>query len=413
MADPARETPRVHSASGVLVWGLALGQLIGWGTLYFAFALFVAPMEAELGWSRADLNGALTAGLLTTGVASIPCGWWTDRHGGHALMTAGALLGALSLLAWSFVDTRAAFYLAFVGIGLATAATVQDVAYAIAAANIADYRRAISSILLLGGLSSTAFYPLSNVLIGAFGWRHALQILAALELIPALIYFVLLPGTRGSRSGERISEATPDAAGSPLKAALARPAFWGLAICFSAQSFAFTAITFHMLPLLTERGLPLEASVAAMALIGPAQVAGRLALMVFAARASARTLGRIVVPMMPVAMALLLYVAPFGLAGLALFALVFGTANGIITIVRATGIAEILGTRGYGAISGAMNLILMAPRTAAPLAVAALWELQHGYDAVLWVLVSITAAGAAAFWIASLETRRSTVGSGQ
>ena len=405
MADPARENPRVHSATGLLVWGLALGQLIGWGTLYFAFALFVAPMEEELGWSRADLNGALTVGLLTTGIASIPCGWWTDRHGGHALMTAGALLGAASLLAWSFVDTRLAFYLTWVGIGLATAATVQDVAYAIAAANIADYRRAIASILLLGGLSSTAFYPLSNFLIGAFGWRHALQVLAGLELIPALIYFVLLPGTRGSRSGERISEQASDG-DSPLKAALLRPAFWGLAICFSAQSFAFTAITFHMLPLLTERGLPLEASVAAMALIGPAQVAGRLLLMMFAARASARTLGRIVVPMMPVAMALLLYVAPFGLTGLALFALVFGTANGIITIVRATGIAEILGTRGYGAVSGAMNLILMVPRTAAPLAVAALWELQRSYDGVLWALVSITAAGAAAFWIASLEPKR-------
>ena len=185
MSDPAREKPRVHSASGVLVWGLALGQLIGWGTLYFAFALFMAPMEAELGWSRADLNGALTVGLLTTGLASIPCGWWMDRFGPHLVMTAGALLGAASLLLWSTVSTPLAFYLVWVGIGLATASTVQDLPYAIASANIADYRRAIASILLLGGLSSTAFYPLTNLLIGAFGWRHALQILAAIQLVPA------------------------------------------------------------------------------------------------------------------------------------------------------------------------------------------------------------------------------------
>ncbi|HKH34261.1 MAG TPA: MFS transporter, partial [Beijerinckiaceae bacterium] len=83
--------------------------------------------------------------------------------------------------------------------------------------------------------------------------------------------------------------------------------------------------------------------------------------------------------------------------------LVFGTANGIITIVRATGIAEILGARGYGAISGAMNLVLMVPRTAAPLAVAALWEAQGRYDGALWALVAITATGAAAFWLASME----------
>jgi hypothetical protein len=163
-----------------------------------------------------------------------------------------------------------------------------------------------------------------------------------------------------------------------------------------------------MIPLLTERGLPLDSIIAAMALFGPAQVAGRLALLVFGKRASARFLGRTVVPLMPLAMFLLLTMAPFGLAGLALFALVFGTANGIITIVRATGIAEILGARGYGAVSGAMNLVLMVPRTAAPLAVAAMWEAQGRYDGALWALVSITAAGAAAFWLASRERGAAT-----
>jgi MFS family permease len=405
MSEPARGDARAHSASGLLVWGLALGQLIGWGTLYFAFALFVAPMEAELGWSRADLNGALTVGLLTTGLASIPCGWWMDRYGPHLVMTVGALLGAACLFVWSTVSSPFAFYLAWVGIGIATAATVQDLPYAIASANIGDYRRAIASILLLGGLSSTAFFPLANWLIGGLGWRHALQVLAAIQLVPAALYFILLPGMRGSRTGEPRAES--EALGSsPLKSALKRPAFWGLAMCFGAQSFAFTAVTFHMIPLLTERGLPHDSIIAAMALIGPAQVAGRAALMVFGKRATARFLGRTVVPLMPLAMFLLLTMAPFGLAGLALFALVFGTANGIITIVRATGIAEILGARGYGAISGAMNLVLMVPRTAAPLAVAAIWERQGNYNGALWALVSITAAGAAAFWLASIERKR-------
>src|ERR687890_329895 len=98
MSDPARGDARVHSASGVLVWGLALGQL-------------------------------------TTGLASIPCGWWMDRYGPHLVMTFGAVLGAACLFWWSVVETPFAFYLAFVGIGLAIAATVQDLPYAIASAN--------------------------------------------------------------------------------------------------------------------------------------------------------------------------------------------------------------------------------------------------------------------------------------
>jgi hypothetical protein len=111
------------------------------------------------------------------------------------------------------------------------------------------------------------------------------------------------------------------------------------------------------------------------------------------------------VPLIPFAMLLLFAAAPYGLWGLALFALVFGIGNGIMGIVRATGIAEILGTRGYGAITGALNLVLMVPRTAAPLAVAALWQMRGSYDPVIWLLTALTALGGVAFWLASMERR--------
>ncbi len=402
MSEPPRSDERVFGASSTLVWGLALGQLIGWGTLYFAFALFVAPMEAELGWSRADLNGALTLGLLTSGLGSIPAGSWVDRHGGRGLMTAGTIVAGLLLALWSQVESLGAFYLIWFGIGLATAATVQDLPFAVATANVKDYRRAINYIALLGGLSSTVFIPLTNVLIDHVGWRQALLVLAAIQLvIPTALNFVLLRDTRGSRSDERAVDAA--VAPAPLQATLRRPAFWGLAVAFSAQTFLFTAVTFHMIPLLQERGLALDVIVVALALIGPSQAIGRFALFFFAARMSARTLGRIVTPLLPISTLLLLVVAPYGLGGLALFTLVFGVGNGIVTIVRATGIAEILGTRGYGAIAGAMNLVLMVPRTIAPLALAALWEWRGNYDAVIWLLAAVTTVGAAAFWLASTE----------
>jgi predicted MFS family arabinose efflux permease len=404
MPDPQPSDERAYAASSPLVWGLALGQLVGWGTLYFAFALFVAPMEAELGWSRADLNGALTIGLLTAGLGSIPAGSWVDRNGGRGLMTAGSIAAGILLALWSQVETLPAFYFVWFGIGLATAATVQDLPFAVVTANVKDYRRAINYIALLSGLSSTVFLPLTNVLIETFGWRQALLVLAAIQFVlPTTLNYVLLRGTRGSRSEEKAPETSSEPSSSPLKAALLRPAFWGLALAFSAQTFLFTAITFHMIPLLQERGLPLDLIVVALALIGPSQAVGRFALFFFAARMSARTLGRIVTPLLPVSTLLLLVVAPYGLGGLALFTLVFGIGNGVLTIVRATGLAEILGTRGYGAIAGALNLVLMVPRTVAPLAVAALWEWRGSYDPVIWALVAITTVGTVAFWVTSME----------
>jgi len=395
---------QVYAASSPLVWGLAVGQLVGWGTLYFAFPLFVAPMEAELGWSRTELNGALTLGLLTTGLASIPAGSWVDRHGAHALMTGGTLLAGLLLALWSQVESLPTFYLVWVGIGLAMAVTVQDLPFAVITANVKDYRRAINYVALLAGLSSTVFIPLTKGLIEGLGWRHALLVLAAIQIIiPTTLNGVLLRGTRGSVTAERAAEPVASTLPSPLRAALSRAAFWWLALAFSAQSLLFTAITFHMIPLLQEKGLRLDLIVVALALIGPSQTLGRFALFL-GPRASARMLGRMVAPLLPLSTLLLLVAAPYGLAGLAVFALVFGVGNGIMTIVRATGIAEILGTRGYGAIAGALNLVLMVPRTVTPLAVAGLWEWRRSYDPVIWVLVAITTLGAVAFWLASRET---------
>jgi MFS family permease len=399
---------QAYAASSPLVWGLAIGQLIGWGTLYFAFALFVAPMEAELGWSRTELNGALTLGLLVTGLGSIPAGSWVDRHGARAIMTGGSVAAGLLLGLWSQVESLTAFYLIWFGIGAATAATVQDLPFAVITANVKDYRRAINYVALLAGLSSTVFIPLTNVLIEGLGWRQALMVLAAIQLVvPTALNAVLLRGTRGSLMTERAAESAPSNEPSSLTAALRRPAFWWLALAFSAQSLLFTAITFHMIPLLQEKGLRLDLIVVALALIGPSQTLGRFAL-VFGPRASARTLGRLTTPLLPLSTLLLLVVAPYGLAGLALFALVFGIGNGILTIVRATGIAEILGTRGYGAITGALNLVLMVPRTVTPLAVAALWEWRRSYDPVIWLLVAITVIGVVAFWLASAASPRKT-----
>jgi MFS family permease len=82
----------------VMVWTMAVAQVISWGTLYYAFSLFVVPMQESLGWSRPLLNGALSLGLLSTGVVAFPVGAWIDRHGGRGVMTLGSLAGACSCL---------------------------------------------------------------------------------------------------------------------------------------------------------------------------------------------------------------------------------------------------------------------------------------------------------------------------
>jgi predicted MFS family arabinose efflux permease len=308
------------------------------------------------------------------------------------------------LALWSRVDTLAGFYALWIGIGIATASTVQDVPFAVVTANVKDYRRAISYLAFLGGLSSTVFIPLTKLLIDVFGWRDALLALALIQLVvPALLNGVLLRGTRGSRSGEIVG---PGLAGdpSPLRRALARRAFWALAICFTAQTFMFNGVTFHIIPLLRERGLSLDTIVLGLALFGPAQLASRVLLVFVGETVPARVAGRIAVLFFPAAMLVLFAVETLGFAGLLIYVSLFGLGNGALTIVRAAGTVEILGARGFGVITGAMNLVMMLPRTAAPVALAWLWEATGNYDPVIWILAATTTVGAVAFWIASFET---------
>lgn len=78
--------------------GLAVSQLVSWGVLYCAFAVIVEPMGAETGWTKAEMHGAQSLGLVISGLAAYAVGRQIDRRGGRSLMTAGAILGSLAVV---------------------------------------------------------------------------------------------------------------------------------------------------------------------------------------------------------------------------------------------------------------------------------------------------------------------------
>ena len=389
--------PATAPSDAALSFWLAVAQTISWGTLFTVFPLFVAPMEAELGWSRTEVNGALTAGLLAAGLAAIPAGRWVDRRGGRGLMTLASLAGAALLLAWAATDRLWLFYLVWVAIGVAQAGALAEPAYAVAVANARDARRAITGMTFITGFTGTVFLPLGGALIEALGWRGALAALAALQVAPGLITAVLLRGTRPGLTG-----AAAEAPGGPLRRTLRRRAFWALALCFCVHAFLQTGIVFHLIPLLQERGLPPASVLLVVAMHGPCQVASRAALFVLGKRAGPLPVGLAATALLPLAM-LALGLAEDRLAALFGFALCWGVGNGMMLIIRATGVAEFLGAEGYGQIAGALATATVLPRTAAPLAVALIWEGAGGYAPVPWLFAALGVAGVAAFAVAASD----------
>src|SRR5207249_3498627 len=75
-----------------VVAGLCVTETVSWGIIYYGFPVMLRPMEAELGFSRAEITGAFSAGLAVAALAGLPVGRCIDRHGARSLMTVGSIL---------------------------------------------------------------------------------------------------------------------------------------------------------------------------------------------------------------------------------------------------------------------------------------------------------------------------------
>src|SRR5216684_2650195 len=275
----------------------------------------------------------------------------------------GSLVGAVLFAAWSRVDSLALFYAIWLGLGLALAATLYEPVFAVVTrAFPGDYRTRITALTLVGGFASTVFIPLTQLFIDQLGWRGALVALGGCNALIALPVHALLlrDGARGRASNAASRAETQRIGDAALQRALRHPAFWALAICFTAYYATFSAMTFHIIPLLAERRVPTAIIVAAIATIGPAQVAGRIALLALGRRFSTPLAGRIAFLGLPCSV-LLLLALPASIIGLFAFAAIYGAANGIITIIRGTAVPDLLWREGYGVIA-AIGFWLAAAR---------------------------------------------------
>lgn len=144
-----------------------------------------------------------------------------------------------------------------------------------------------------------------------------------------------------------------------------------------------------------------------MTLIGPAQVAGRVAIWVFAPRAPVRLIGSVTVAVFPLALVALDVLPPSFLL-IALVALFYGAANGITTIVRGLSVPEMLTREAYGAVNGAMSAPSTISRAVAPLGAALIWSMSGSYDGVLAAIIVLTLLLACGFWLAAFLSRRAS-----
>jgi MFS family permease len=382
-----------------MVWTMAVAQVISWGTLFYTFSLFVVPMQASLGWSRPLLNGALSLGLLSTGVVALPVGAWMDRYGGRGVMTLGSLAGGLLLLAWAYVETPWVFYVLWVLIGVSMAGVLYEPAFVVITAVFGpDARRGITALTLVAGFASTVFMPLTQWLIDAVGWRQTLLVLGGLNLVVCVpLHALFVPGAPTTPPAGTLKEVPPTA--HAMRAVLRGRVFMGLALWFTSYNAAQTAFIFQLVPLLTSWHVATPVILISVAIIGPMQVAGRVVLMLLSTRLETRDMGLAVTVLLP-ASVLVLLVLPHTLLWLGLGATLYGAGNGIMTIVRGLAVSDFLGRTHYGALNGALTVPTTVAKALAPVVAAALWSAGGDPSLMLWTILGTALLGTLGFVLA-------------
>ena len=380
-----------------LTLGIAVNQLIGWGTLFTPFTLMIQPMERELGWSRAEISLAFTLGLLVSGLAAVRVGRFVDRHGGRWPLGLGGLAGAALLAAWAMVSNLWVFYVLWFLMGLVHATALWSPAMAVVVALAKQPMRVITGITFITGFTATVFIPLTEALILTLGWRGALWALAALQCAAGALALWQFGGAHPPLP-------KPSATRAPLAEALRRPAFWGLALLLSAHSFVGVGLAAHLVPLLRERGLDEASVIWLAALHGPFQVAARGLLFAAGPRVPLAAVGIFCVTLMPIAIAWLALAPPL-FWWVLVFTFGWAVADGLLSIVRAGSPAEILGREGYGAVTGALAMASAPLRAFAPVIVALVWQWSGGYDAAIWMLAAAALLAGLGFAVALLDRR--------
>jgi predicted MFS family arabinose efflux permease len=370
----------------VLVLGVT--QIITWGAIYYTPVLIVPLIAKERGWSMAFAMGGFSFGLLATGLVSPYVGRTIDRIGGHVVMGIGSVIAAAGLSLITVATNPIAYMAVWAVLGIAMAANLYDSAFATLGRIFgADARRPITALTLAGGFASTVSWPVTHFLIEGVGWQKTYLIYAAVLLfLCAPLHALVLPRHR--------AHTAPPAPAEDGKAAHLPPngiAFLLVAAAFTAYAFVPSGLAAHLLAIFNREGIDATTVVWIGALFGPAQVGARLIEFAFGRNVHPLWVARAALAVLLCAFLMLLF-AGFSVATAAAFALMFGGANGLITITRGAVPLALFGPHGYGRLIGRLAGPFQIMQAAAPLVMA--FVVERFSDSMALALAAAFAATA-------------------
>ncbi|MBV8031434.1 MAG: MFS transporter [Betaproteobacteria bacterium] len=378
-----------------LVLALGTTQTIAWASSTYLPAIVAGPLAESIGIARSTVFGAFSASLLVMAALGPRVGRLIDAGSGRGVLMASNVVLAAGLAALAAVQGPIGLFAAWAVIGIGMAMGLYDAAFAVLVRlRGREARGPITGITLMAGFASTVGWPLTAWLTARFGWREACLAWMAIHLL------IALPLNRLCIPIQPSPERAADRSDAPLEEKAPQPgAFPLLAIYFAFTAFVTSAMAAHLPGLLVATGVTMAAALGASALLGPAQVAARLA--EFLAERHFRyhplLTARGATSLHPLGAAALLAIggSPFAAS---LFAVVHGAGNGLITIAKGTLPLAIFGPAGYGERQGFLAVLARLMQACAPYAFGLVLD-GLGVRAALFLSAGLSLAALATLFL--------------
>lgn len=376
-------------AAGALMTCVAIGAM-------FSLAVYLQPMAAETGWSRAGISSAMTLDFLTMGIAGFGWGTISDRYGTRIVVLTGAVLLGLALVLASRTTSLLEFQLVYgILVGVAAGAFFAPMMATVTRWFYTNRSLAVSLVSAGMGVAPMTISPFARWLISTYDWRTAMMtigIVAWILLIPAALLVRRPPAAAGAASG---AEAAAGGAGLSALEALRSPQFVVLALTFGFCCAAHSGPIFHMVSYAIGCGIPAMAAVSIYSLEGLSGLGGRLLLGVAADRLGAKPV--LIAGLLVQAFAIATYLFINRLGEFYLLSLVFGTAYGGVMPLYAVLAREYFGQRIMGTVFGAATMVSSIGMAFGPWAGGFIFDSFNSYS---WLYIGSFSVGLGAVAVA-------------
>ncbi len=390
-------------------WSVVLAGAMGMAlasTSVYSVGLFIAPLEEEFGWSRAEISAGLTINTVLSVLVSPFIGMLLDRMGVRRIGMIGVVSYCLLLASLSLAGPSIWTWWGLWLLLGCTSLAIKPTIWTTSVSSLFKTSRGLALSLMLCGtaLGSSLSPVVGNYLIESYGWRQGCMALAAfwgLLVIPPVFLFLTSARDKQIKAVDRLAgvpvEPVPVLTGLTMREALRSWQFVRLALAGFIASLVIVSFVSNLVPILSSRGFARQTAANIAGLVGMATVVGRLCGGYLLDRINGNIIGAASVSLATIpAIMLLLFPGSATIAAAAV--LILGLTLGAELDAVAYLATRHFGMKQFGGIFGTISGILALGTGTGPFFVSLTYDLSGSYDYVLFAYIPLALLAGALFF---------------